>query len=78
MQVNGFCSPERFNILQQVYDVVWAELKQRQNGSESDAEAIRSRLAAMVIDLKDVPELHLELAKEELLQRFEKIRPGLY
>jgi hypothetical protein len=70
MQVNGFCSPERFNTLQQIFDDVWAELNQRQNGYE-DAEAIRSRLASMVIELKDAPELHVEMAKQELLRLLE-------
>jgi hypothetical protein len=71
MQVNGFCSPERFNTLQQIFDDVWAELERRQNGSMPEAAAIRSRLAAMVMDLKDAPELHVELAKQELLRLLE-------
>jgi hypothetical protein len=65
----GYCGPERFSLLQRIFDEAWIELEARGNSAIDDPEAIRSKLAALVVKMMDVPDLDAELAKQEILQR---------
>lgn len=76
--MRSFLGPEQFDLLQQIFDGAWAELEARRNTSIDNPEAIRSRLAAMVVDLADVPELDVELAKQEILQKLDGKSPTYF
>jgi hypothetical protein len=67
--MRSFLNPERFYLLQQIFDGVWAELQARGNGAIDNEGETRSKLASMVIDLAHAPELNAELAKQEILQK---------
>jgi hypothetical protein len=66
--LKGFCSPERFNLLQRVFDEAWIELE-ASNGAIDDPEPIRSKLAALVVEMMDIRDLDAELAKHDILQK---------
>jgi hypothetical protein len=55
--------------LQRVFDEAWIELEARGNGTIDDPEPIRSKLALLVIEMIDVPDLDAELAKQDILQK---------
>jgi hypothetical protein len=67
--LKGFCTPEKFRLLQRVFDEAWIELEARGNGGIDDPEPIRSKLAALVVEMMDIPDLDAELAKQDVLQK---------
>jgi hypothetical protein len=64
-------SPERFRVLQQIFDAVWLEFDHdNRQSSVSSREQSRSTLATLVMQHLDHPELDLEKAKQEVLRAF--------
>jgi hypothetical protein len=64
-------SPERFRVLQQIFDAVWLEFDHdNRQSSVSSREQSRSTLATLVMQHLDHPELDLERAKQEVLRAF--------
>ena len=74
--LKGFCSPERFRLLQRVFDEAWIELEARGNGAIDDPEPIRSKLAVLVVEMMNIPDLDAELAKHDILQKLNGGNPG--